>query len=74
MSGGGYSDDRPGMMRIHIAARRADALKAFYTRDRLRIIAHARNVPTGYSTKDDLAFALALAGVVAPGYDKAAER
>ncbi len=69
-----YDDDRPGMMRVHIAQRRADALCNAYTRDALRHFARLHGVPTGYMNKSDLAFYVACAGVVAPGYDKAAER
>jgi hypothetical protein len=69
-----YEDDRPGMMRVHIAEWRAAALCEAYTRDHLREIARSRGVSTGYKRKRDLAFYVACAGVVAPGYDKAAER
>lgn len=68
-----YDDDRPGMMRVHIAHQRGHALAAHYSRDSLREIARERGVPTG-GRKYDLAWRLASVGVVAPGYDKAAER
>lgn len=68
-----YDDDRPGMMRVHICQQRADAMARRFTRDALRAMARARNLPTGGS-KLDVAWHLALAGEVAPGYDKAAER
>jgi len=69
-----YNDDRPGMMRIHIAQRRARALCEAYPRDTLRLIAQRAGVPTGYSLKADLAFELALHGVTPPGYDREGER
>lgn len=68
-----YDDDRPGMMRVHIAEKRAVALSNFYTRNDLRSIARRKGVPAGYSVKADLAYALALHGVIAPDYDRAAE-
>lgn len=58
-----YDDDRPGMMRVHIAEQRAAALCEKHTRDGLRRIARFRGVPTGYSTKHDLAVALAFDGL-----------
>lgn len=60
---GAYDDDRPGMMRVHVAQQRANGLEAVHTRDGLRRIARDRGVPTGYPTKRDLAIALAFAGV-----------
>lgn len=61
-----YDDDRPGMMRVHIAQQRGDALCEFYTRDDLRSIAARVGVPTGYRHKRDLAVSLAFAGVQVP--------
>lgn len=58
-----YDDDRPGMMRVHVAQRRGDELCARYTRDTLREMARQRGVPAGHSLKRDLAVALAMAGV-----------
>lgn len=58
-----YDDDRPGMMRVHVAQQRADELCRQYNRQGLRDLARRRGVPTGYPLKADLAFALALAGV-----------
>lgn len=68
-----YDDDRPGMMRVHVADRRAQALVNCYTRNRLRAMARGRGLPTG-GRKHDLAWHLANAGVVAPGYDKGTEQ
>lgn len=68
-----YDDDRPGMMRVHIADRRAQAMVDAFTRDALRHHCRVRELPTG-GRKHDLARRLANAGMVAPGYDKAAER
>lgn len=69
-----YDDDRPGMMRVHIAQRRGEALAKTYTRNALRDMARGRGIPVGGGLKHEIAWRLAVAGVVAPGYDKAAER
>ena len=58
-----YDDERPGMMRVHVAQQRAQALCSQHTRNDLRELARAVGVPAGYSTKFDLALALAFAGV-----------
>ena len=57
-----YDDDRPGMMRVHIAQRRALELCDDYTRDGLLIIARRQGVPTGYKHKFDLAVAIIFSG------------
>lgn len=62
MSVEGWDDDRPGMMRVHIAQRRAQELCDNYTRAGLRMIAHSRGVPTGYRLKYDLAVAIVFSG------------
>ena len=48
-----YDDDRPGMMRVHIAQQRGQALADKYTRSQLRMLAHRHGVPTGYRLKID---------------------
>lgn len=63
MSGDTYDDDRPCMMRVHIAQQRGRDLCDRYTRDTLRELARRHGVPTGYPTKINLAVALAMAGV-----------
>lgn len=63
-----YDDDRPGMIRLHIAEQRARELCDTYDRDTLRGIARQRGVPTGFPHKRDLALALALHGVKAEDF------
>ena len=58
----GWDDDRPGMMRVHVAQRRAQELCDDYTRDGLRIIARQGGVATGYPTKYEQALAIVMAG------------
>lgn len=58
-----YDDDRPGMMRVHVAQQRGRALCEAYSRDALRAFARDLGVPTGYRLKSDLAVALAFNGV-----------
>ena len=69
-----YDDDRPGMMRIHIAERRADALCKAFTRDWIRANAKAHGISTHLSKRSMAWYLAANHGYVAPGYDKAAER
>jgi hypothetical protein len=68
-----WDDDRPGMMRVHIAQIRGRALADYYSRDSLRLMASRLGVPTGHRLKSDLAVALAMHGAVPPGYDKSTE-
>jgi hypothetical protein len=59
-----YDDDRPGMMRIHVAQERARLACITYGRDSLRAIAASHGMPSGYRLKSELAQALALAGII----------
>ena len=68
-----YDDDRPGMMRIHIASRRADALCKAYTRDWLRAEAKRHGISTHLRKSDTAWFLVNRHGYVAPGYDKRTE-
>ena len=69
-----YDDDRPGMMRVHIAEQRAEALMDFYSRNGLSLLANREGLVVGRSTKRDLAVRLAFRGLTAPGYDRTVER
>jgi len=68
-----YDDDRPGMMRVHIADRRADALCAAHTRDWLRANAKVRGISTSLNKREMAWYLAANHGFTAPGYDKAGE-
>jgi hypothetical protein len=63
MSADEWDDDRPGMMRVHVAQERARLLCEKYTRDHLRAMCRERGLTPWGTTKDELAFELALAGV-----------
>ena len=60
-----YDDDRPGMMRIHVAEERGMALCARYSVAELRNMARERDIDLSFSggTKRGIAFYLACAGV-----------
>ena len=59
-----YDDDRYGMMRVHIASRRADLACENYTRNALRNFAKAKGLTPSISRKRDLAWRMAQAGLI----------
>jgi hypothetical protein len=59
-----YGDDRYGMMRIHIASRRADLACARFSRDALRHWAKGHGSPTAVRLKHDLAWYMAQHGLI----------
>jgi hypothetical protein len=59
-----WSDDTPGMMRVHIAAQRADLACKRYTRGALRAFAKGRVSRPGHSIKRDLAWQMAQDGLI----------
>ena len=63
-----YADDRPGLMRIHVADERGRLACARYTRNALRAHAKAHGVTTAFRNryKRDLAWAMAQHGLIAP--------
>ena len=64
-----YRDDRPGMMRVHIAGERAYLACERYTRNQLRAHAKGRASRPGHSIKFDLAWQMAQDGLIdANGY------
>lgn len=66
-----YNDDRPGLMRIHIADQRGRLACQRYTRNRLRAHAKAHGVTTAFGNrlKAGLAWDLAQHGLIdADGY------
>lgn len=63
-----YSDDRHGMMRVHIAQRRGDLACERYTRNGLRAFSTGHGV-TSSPRKRDLATRMAYEGLIdADGY------
>ena len=59
-----YDDDRPGMMRVHIADARASAACMTYTRSALRAHANSHGVSTSHRVKHDLAWHMAQLGLI----------
>jgi len=59
-----YDDDRPGLMRIHIASRRADLACKRYTRNTLRAFAKGHGAPYSSGLKNDLAWHMAQHGLI----------
>lgn len=59
-----YSDDRRGMMRIHIAAQRSRLAGDRYTRDALRAHAKRHGLRLGSATKYHLGWHLAQHGLI----------
>ena len=59
-----YSDDRPGMMRIHIAHERANAACRLYTRAGLNDHARSHGVSTAHRVKHNLAWYMAQHGLI----------
>lgn len=57
-----YDDDRPGMMRVHVAEARARKMMDMYKINGLRAAARTLGVTVDGRTKHDVAWALALAG------------
>ena len=60
-----YLDDRPGMMRVHVASERARLACGIYTQSNLRAWAKSHGCPSGDSTKGDLAWRMAQHGLIA---------
>lgn len=59
-----WDDDRPGMMRVHVAQERARELCERHTMAYLRSMAKQRGISlSGCHCKADVAFELVLAGV-----------
>ena len=64
-----YTDDRYGMMRIHIAHRRASAACERYTRNHLRAVAKSKGLRLGGLNKHLMAWHMAQEGLIdADGY------
>ena len=59
-----YTDDRNGMMRVHIAHDRARLACSKFTRAALNEHASAHGVPTGHRHKRTLAWYMAQAGLI----------
>ena len=69
MSAETYGDDRPGMMRVHIAGERGRLACDRYTRNALRAHARGHGVSVGHSHKSSLAWHMASRGLIdADGY------
>lgn len=59
-----YSDDRNGMMRVHIASQRSRLAGERYTRDHLRAVAKAKGLRLGSLGKHDLGWEMAQRGLI----------
>jgi hypothetical protein len=59
-----YGDDRPGMMRVHIARERANAACRLYTRAGLNAHARSHGISTSHRLKYDLAWYMAQHGLI----------
>lgn len=59
-----YSDDRRGMMRVHIASQRSRLAGDRYTRNTLRVHAKAHGLRLGSLLKHDLGWHLAQHGFI----------
>lgn len=59
-----YGDDRPGMMRVHIADERSRLAGSRFTRDQLRTWAKAHGHKWGSLHKHDLGWQMAQHGLI----------
>ena len=59
-----YTDDRPGMMRVHIAHERAEAACKGHSRPQLNEHAKAHGLPTSHRLKRTLAWFMAQHGLI----------
>ena len=60
-----YDDDRPGMMRVHIAAVRSDLACQKHTRNHMRAVAYGKGLRgLGSQTKREIGWYMAQHGLI----------
>lgn len=64
MSAPQYSDDRYGMMRVHIADQRSRLASSRYTRNAMRAFAKSKGLRLGSLRKSDLGWHMAQHGLI----------